>query len=579
MNAPIHPPLAALSLGPDPATQALIDTVARHADADQARWLAGYFTGLADALARGAPGVSGLAAAPVPAHAPTRTLTILVGSETGNARALAKALAAAAAPLNPTIHEMGKVTAKQLKALEDVLIICSTYGEGDPPHPAIPFFEMIEGGRAPKLDGVRFGVLALGDSSYNLFCEAGRRLDQRFAELGATRLIDRVDCDLDFDAPAQDWTDRAVAALTPDAASTPPSSTVAFAQAIATSAASSAPVYDRKNPFPATVLAVQRIVGRGSTKDVRHIELDLDGSGLTYAPGAALSVVPTNAPDFVDAVAEALALPDDARETLAHRYDITTVTPRFIDGWRALARLGDDAVAAITPDTDHIIDVVRRHPVQGVTPDQLYPLLRPLTPRAYSIASSQALVGDEAHLTVAPVRYTLHGTDRHGVASVQLSDRLAVGDSVPIFIQDNPNFALPDPDAPIIMIGPGTGVAPFRAFLQERAESGATGRNWLVFGDRNFRSDFLYQAEWHDWRERGVLTRIDVAFSRDRHNRAYVQDRLLQNAEEVAAWIKDGAHVYVCGDAARMAPDVEKVLADIAGADWLHSGHYHRDVY
>jgi sulfite reductase (NADPH) flavoprotein alpha-component len=376
-----------------------------------------------------------------------------------------------------------------------------------------------------------------------------------------------------------------------------------------------APAHDKSRPFPAEVTASIRITGRGSARDTRHLELDLTDSGLDYLPGDALGILPRNAP--ADAAAlmalfgwsgDEVVSPVPGRagevrlaEALGSACEIAALTPRFVQRW---AELADDAsLSALAADrrrlaelmaSHHVIDLVRAKPVAGLAPQDFVAALRPLQPRLYSIASSAAFAADEVHICLAPVRYRLHGNDRRGVASGFLADTIRSGDLVPVYVQRNDNFRLPPGDVtPIVMIGAGTGVAPYRAFMQEREARGIRAGSWLVFGERHFRSDFLYQAEWQGWLRSGVLGRIDLAFSRDQASKVYVQDRLRENSAELFRWIEDGAHLYVCGDATRMARDVHAALVSVIAtargrgdedareylAGLQSAGRYQRDVY
>ncbi|MFL6844467.1 MAG: assimilatory sulfite reductase (NADPH) flavoprotein subunit [Allosphingosinicella sp.] len=578
-----------------------VEALAGTLSAPQARWISGYFAGLDAGLIRGGAAEPAVSAAPA-----GRSLTILYGSETGNGRDLAKSLAeeAKGQGLSPRLADMSDYKVRGLKDEQDLLIVASTHGEGDPPQPAIGFFEYLEGPRAPRLENLRYSVLALGDSTYEKYCEGGRRIDRRLEALGATRLCERVDCDVDFDERAAAWSREALLRL---AASNPApvAAPVGFAPAKT--------VHDRRNPFTSTVLENIVIVGRGSTKETRHLELDLTGSGLAYQPGDALGILTANDPAIVESVLAATGLSGDFEvmvkgervplaSALETRFEISLATPRFLEQWARLS--GAAEIEALTGEAaaaeraaflkgHHLIDIVRRFPVGGLDPESFLAGLRPLQPRLYSLASSLAAVPDEAHLTLAPVRYALHGEPRSGVASAQLADRIGAGDTLPVYIQENPHFRLPAGDAPIVMIGAGTGVAPYRAFLQEREAAGGGGRSWLFFGERNFRSDFLYQSEWQAWLKAGTLSRMDVAFSRDKGGRAYVQHRMLEQSADLYAWLEEGAHVYVCGDAATMAPDVHETLVRIvseqggleaeAAEDYvrrLAADHrYQRDVY
>ena len=570
--------------------------------ASQKHWLSGYFAGLGDR--------SSHSTAPGPLPSPSvRTITVLYGSETGNASELARALemAAKAKGLVCNLADMADYKVRQLAQEEDVLIVVSTYGEGDPPQPATGFFEFIESRKAPKLEDKRFAVLALGDSTYEFYCEAGKRLDRRFEELGAERLTPRVDCDIDYEDAAEAWTQAIVEQLGADAAP----SMISFA--VAPSAAPPAVIHDKRNPFPAPVIDNIAIVGRGSTKETRHIEFSLEGSGLAYEPGDALGIAASNDPAIVTTLIDALSLKADAEfehkgktlrldDALTHHFEITTATPRFLDYWAMLSEA--DALKQLQQDdrsgdrsvflhTHHILDIVRRFPLTDIMPQGFVSALRPLQPRLYSLASSLAAAPDEAHLTVAPVRYDLHGEQRCGVASGLLADRAQPDTMLPVYVQSNPHFRLPADDAPIIMIGAGTGVAPYRAFMQEREVRGAGGKSWLFFGERNFRTDFLYQTEWQTWLKDGTLGRMDVAFSRDSNEKIYVQHRMKEQSRDIFAWLEAGAHIYVCGDAADLAPDVHNTLIDIvtteartgreAATDYvrsLQSDHrYQRDVY
>ncbi len=569
----------------------------------QARWLSGYFAGLDAGLARHADATP--PAAPFVVGADSRALTILYASETGNAAALAKELAqsAQAQGLVAEAFDMADYKTRRLKEEKDLLVIASTHGEGDPPQPALDFFEFIEGRKAPRLEGLRFAVLALGDTTYEYYCEAGKRLDRRFEELGAERIAERVDCDVDYDEAATAWSIDLLARLSSEQAARVPA-TVATAAGL-----SAAPVHDKRNPFAATILDSLRIVGRHSTKETRHIEFDLAGSGLVYEPGDAIGIVARNDPAAVAALIEVAGLDGDApvaikdrevplAEALERDFEIGVTAPRFLDHWVTLA--GADALAALGGEErlaylrdHHVIDIVRQFPASGLDAQSFVAGLRPLQPRLYSIASSLQASPDEAHVTLAPVRYELHGTTRQGVASGFLADRAEPGARVPVYIQANPHFRLPEDDAPIIMVGAGTGVAPYRAFLQEREVSGGGGKSWLFFGERNFRSDFLYQAEWQDYLKDGVLSRLEVAFSRDSSGKVYVQDRMRAQAADLFAWLEEGAHFYVCGDAKQMAVDVHETLIDIVAAEGARSREaaedyvrdlqrahrYQRDVY
>ena len=510
-------------------------------------------------------------------------MTILFGSETGSSKELAAALGEAARlkGLEPRVVDMADYRTRALREEQDLLVIVSTHGEGDPPQTALGFFEFLESRRAPKLGQMRLAVLGLGDSTYEHYCGAARRMDARLAELGAQRLADRVECDVDYEDAAAEWTQAIISELTVERPGVTGSPSAAAPRNGTAPAAPSA--FGKRNPFDAAVLENIVLTGRGSTKETRHIELSLEDSGLNYEPGDALGVVPLNDPALVESLLERLELSADApvtvrKETMAlgqaltSALEITVATPRFLEHWGQLAGAAElRALAA--PDQaksrvaflrdHHVLDIVERFPAPGITPEQLLAGLRPLQPRLYSLASSAAAAPDEAHLTVSTVRYALHDRPRSGVASGYLAGLADEDATVPVYIQSNEHFHLPGDDTPVLMIGAGTGVAPYRAFMQEREARGVRGRSWLFFGERNFRSDFLYQIEWQDLVKRGILSRLDLAFSRDATPKTYVQHRLRQNGRDVYAWLQDGAWLYVCGDAGQMAPDVHAALVDI----------------
>ncbi|PQA89686.1 assimilatory sulfite reductase (NADPH) flavoprotein subunit [Hyphococcus luteus] len=588
--------------------RALVDILAAQLDAGQARWVSAYFEGLSVGRVGAAQSAS-IQSTSVNSQT-ARTLTILFGSETGNAGELAKLLAerAGQAGLAPTVIDMADYKIRSLAGEQDLLIVVSTHGEGDPPQPAAGFFEFVEGRKAPKLDQLRFAVLALGDSSYEYFCEAGKRLDRRFEELGASRLADRIDCDIDYEEPFEEWRKSVLGLLHIENVSSSVSTTPVSGSGLNASALK----HDKRNPFMATVIDNLPIVGRGSSKETRHIEVSLDGSGLNYEPGDALGVLTCNDSAVVTALLEALEFNAEhqlelkgetttVKDAFAHRFEITTATPRFLEYWarvtkadelRTLLQEDRSADRAVYLHRHHIIDIVRRFSCR-VTPEDFATSLRPLQPRLYSIASSLAAAPDEAHLTVAPVRYDLHDETRTGVCSGLLADRSEPETVLPVYIQTNTHFRLPDDEAPIIMIGAGTGVAPYRAFLQELEAAGKDNQSWLFFGERNFRTDFLYQAEWQGWLKDGTLTRMDVAFSRDGPEKIYVQHRMREQSRDVFDWLESGAHIYVCGDAVNLAPDVEEALIDLVALESrtsreaaegyvrsLNADHrYHRDVY
>jgi len=580
-------------------------------NADQIGWVSGYLTGV-QAMADG----TGAAIQPVAAAEPVSepaTLTVLYGSESGNAEGLAHDAAekAKAHGLPVRVLDMADYKQRELKEEQLVLVITATHGEGDPPDPATDFHEFVHGRRAPKLEGTKFAVIALGDSSYEFFCQTGRDFDNRLEELGAERLRERLECDVDFEEPANEWLPPALDAFLEHSGGAPAVDNVV---SMPGQQAATKPQYDRKNPFPAEVLENLCLNGRGSQRDTRHIELSLEGSGLDYQPGDILGVMPANRDQAVDGVIGKLGLDANAsvttddgdkplRDALKYDYEITTLTPGLISSYAELVDsdelrqlAAEDNRKALTAymSERQLLDVVSEYSTTGLDPQNLVGMLRRLQPREYSIASSHEATPGEVHITVAAVRYEREGEPRYGVASTYLADDIEPGQTVPVFIRANKNFRLPeDPTTPTIMVGPGTGVAPYRAFLQEREEQQAGGANWLFFGNRHFRTDFLYQTEWQAWLKEGVLDRIDVAFSREGASKVYVQDRVRERGADVYRWLEDGANFYVCGDAEYMAPAVHQALIDVVSEHGGRSAEsaeeyvkqlqrekrYQRDVY
>ena len=558
---------------------AVLNSVISASTADQRTWLAGFLAGFAAAN-------DTQIVAPAPNAAPARRapLTILFGTESGNAEALAAQARKAATKLGfaPKVVDMADISMAQLAALENVLVVASTWGEGDPPQRAVDFQEALMADGAPRLDKLRYAVLALGDRAYAQFCEVGKRFDNRFAALGAIRVADRLECDLDFETRANAWIDATLPVLKPadEAAEDSAVIHVDFARPTADGPT-------RAKPFAAETTEHVRLTGSRSTSDTHHIELSLEGAGIAYEPGDALGVIPQNDPALADAVLAATGLTgDDAlRTALIERLDITTLTGKQVDEFGKLTGFAAEPGWA----TDRQIVDLLETGASKLTAEQLTGLLRPLPPRYYSIASSRKAVGEEAHLLVAALRYRAQGRARQGVASIDLTARKR--DRVQVFLQANQHFRLPaDPNRSVIMIGPGTGIAPFRGFLQEREALGAAGKNWLFFGHRNFTHDFLYQLEIQDWLKSGVLNRLDVAFSRDRPTKHYVQDTMWEQRSDLVAWLRDGAALYVCGDMNAMAKDVHamllRILADRGSKDEKaeldairRDGRYLRDVY
>ena len=565
----------------------------------QLAWLSGYCWARADGAGASLPAAIP-AATSAESAPPPLAVTVLSASQTGHAREVADKLHTALAEQGINAKRISAADYKPKTIAEEqvLLLVTSTQGEGEPPEEALSLHRLLFGKKAPPLPALRFAVCGLGDSSYPDFCQAGKDFDTRLAELGGERLAPRADCDVDYQATAAAWIADLVprlAALQPAAPRTP------TAAAPATPAA-----YDRDHPFTAPLLARQKITGRHSTKDVRHIELDLAGSGINYQAGDALGVWCENDPARVDAILAALKLDGvtvidgkTLREQLIREREISQNTPQFVQGYAALAQNAvlDGAIAATSPAafaaTTPIDAIVARYPA-AISAEELLTLLRPLTPRLYSIASAPEEVGEEVHLTVGVLHYEHDGKTYSGAASGYLGERLPEDGAARVYIEPNPNFRLPDdPNAAIIMIGNGTGIAPFRAFMQARVANDAPGKNWLVFGNPHFTEDFLYQTEWQGWQKDGYLHRYSLAWSRDQAEKVYVQDKLREEAANVWQWLQNGAHVYICGDAARMAKDVERALLDIiAGEGGMHTDdaeeyldelrqtrRYQRDVY
>ena len=503
--------------------------------------------------------------------------TILYGSQTGNAQGVAERLKAAleAQGVETTIAAMSAFKTNNLKKLTNLFVVTSTHGEGEPPDNAISLHNFLYSKRAPKLDNVSFSVLSLGDSSYEFFCKTGIDFDEQLEKLGAKRIVSRVDCDLDYDDQAAEWVTEVVAAL---AVATP------SAQAVpeATTTVKEASAYNKNNPFYAEVLESINLNGRGSNKHTRHLELSLEGSGLTYEPGDSLGVIPENDENLVTALLLSLGFDGSEQVTLKDgdfalvdalqkKLEITVLSKpllqkfaAFTDNPEFAALLADEAKVKEYIYGRDLLDVVQTFGPFTWTAQQLVEQLRKIPVRLYSIASSQKANEDEVHLTIGKVFYEVDGRERLGVASGQVAERLEIGQTIPVYVHKNPNFRLPEnPQTPIIMIGAGTGIAPYRSFLEERAEEGVDGKSWLFFGDQHFVTDFLYQTELQGYLADGTLTNLSVAFSRDTEHKIYVQHRLLENADELYNWIEEGAVIYICGDEKRMAHDVDATLRQI----------------
>ncbi|HGH3393015.1 TPA: NADPH-dependent assimilatory sulfite reductase flavoprotein subunit [Citrobacter freundii] len=594
------PPSALLPLNPEQLAR--LQAATTDFTPAQLAWVSGYFWGVLNQQ----PGSNAAALAPV---AEMPGITLISASQTGNARRVAEALRddLIAAKLNVTLINAGDYKFKQIANEKLLIVVASTQGEGEPAEEAVALHKFLFSKKAPKLDNTAFAVFGLGDTSYEFFCQSGKDFDAKLAELGGERLLDRVDADVEYQAAAAQWRARLVDVLKARAPAVP---SVQVAASGAVNEVHTSP-YTKEAPLTASLAVNQKITGRDSEKDVRHIEIDLGDSGLRYQPGDALGVWYQNDPALVKELVELLWLKGDEpvtvegktlslAEALQWHFELTVNTGNIVENYATLTRsetllplVGDKAQLQHYAATTPIVDMVRFSPAQ-LDAQALVDLLRPLTPRLYSIASSQAEVESEVHVTVGVVRYEIEGRARAGGASSFLADRVEEEGEVRVFIEHNDNFRLPsNPQTPVIMIGPGTGIAPFRAFMQQRAADGAEGKNWLFFGNPHFTEDFLYQVEWQRYVKEGVLSRIDLAWSRDQKEKVYVQDKLRQQGAELWRWINDGAHIYVCGDANRMAKDVEQALLeviaefggmDIEAADEFLSElrierRYQRDVY
>ncbi|QHQ50325.1 assimilatory sulfite reductase (NADPH) flavoprotein subunit [Aeromonas media] len=565
----------------------------------QLAWVSGYLYGLSQS------GVQSVVTSAAVA-APGGSLTILYGSQTGNAKGVASAIQAQAKAhgLPVTLTSMADYKPKQLKKESHLLVVVSTYGEGEPPESAVDLFEQLKKGKIGKLEGLKFAVLGLGDSSYEFFCQTGKDFDDFLSKAGAERIHELASLDVDYQEAASAWGEQAVNAVASTLSAGAATASVAGSvqQAVGHSQ------YHKENPFPARLSVNQKITGRDSTKDIRHIEINLEESGITYQPGDALGIWFDNDADLVGEVLALTGLSGDEataqgplRAALTRHFELTRLHGGFITGLAdisgnaALKDLaGDKAQVNALVASAQVVDVLKRFPAT-LTAEQLVKLLRPLTPRLYSIASAQSEVEEEVHLTVGVVRYPQEdGTVRSGGASSYLADRLAEDAEVRVFVEHNDNFRLPaNPDTPVIMVGPGTGIAPFRAFMQEREAQGAEGKNWLFFGNPHFTQDFLYQVEWQRYVKSGLLSKISLAFSRDQANKIYVQDRLREAGLELYQWLEAGAHFYVCGDANHMAKDVQEALLDVISdhghksreeaeeylSELRRAKRYQRDVY
>ena len=555
---------------------------------EQSSWLSGYLAGFGSSAVTGAV-----------------NLTVAYGTESGNSEELAARTvkAAKAKGIKAVLKNLADLNPADLAKAENLAVIISTWGDGEPPETVEGFYNAFIK-ESPDMKGLRFSICALGDTSYEKYCEMGKIFDERLERLGGERITAREDCDVDFEEAYAAWLDRFLSELGGGGP-------VAVAQA----SASPAVEYGKKNPFPSEVLGNFLLNGEGTSKETIHVELSLDGSGMDYQAGDALAVIPLNAEDVISDMLKITGFSESEEvehkafgktslgDALRNKLDITGLSRAVVKKYLALAPnaeleilLSDESKAEFAAWIwgRQIVDLIEAFPIENLTAQQLVSILRKLPPRLYSIASSPKAHPGEVHLTVAAVRYQGHEKERKGVASTFLADEARVGEKVQVYVHTNKNFRLPEDDAtPIIMVGPGTGVAPFRAFVEERAERKASGESWLFFGDQKYNFDFLYQLEWQDHLKSKTLTKLDVAFSRDQPEKVYVQDIMRKNAAELFQWLEKGAYFYVCGDAERMAKDVHEALIEIVSeygklsakdaaayvADLKKDKRYQRDVY
>jgi len=503
----------------------------------------------------------------------TKTMTILYGSQTGNSQGLAEKYASALKTQNVdvTVSSLGKFKASNLKKITNLLLIVSTHGEGDPPDQAIQFYEFLHSKRAPKLEHLQYSVLALGDSSYEFFCKTGKDLDEQFAKLGATRIVPRIDCDVDYDDAAAQWFSTVQQEFLKQATAISVTSTQSDEKLGATT-------YSRKNPFYAEVLENINLNGRGSNKETRHLELSIEGANFLFEPGDSIGIQPENSEQLVHALLVALKFDPvtevtvfdeimSLKNALQKKLEITVLSKPVLEKINVYTNHNQFSKLFEEPNAwkDYakgrdLLDVVEEFAPFTWSAQQFVEILRKIPSRLYSIASSQLANNDEVHLTISKVSYETNGRQRFGVCSGSVAE-LQIGDTLPIYVHKNPNFRLPEQkETPIIMIGAGTGIAPYRAFLEEREELGVEGKAWLIFGDRHFVTDFLYQTDWQRWLASGTLSQMHIAFSRDTDKKIYVQHKLEENAASFYEWLEQGATIYVCGDKKSMAADVDATI-------------------
>lgn len=584
---------------------------------EQRAWLNGLFAGMLSTAPETAPGIK-----------PSRRVAILYASQSGTAEGLARKLTKELKGQGhvPALSTLVGYTPASLAAETYALILVSTYGDGDAPEGVQPFYEQLCLEHFPRMEKLSYAVFALGDKHYEHFCKFGKDLDAKLAALGASRMADRIDCDVDVDEPFAQWKAEIMARFNEDShpptrktLTAPPQSDLsAPSEEIVPDAKPHKPddkAFTRDYPLLAPVIDKRSLTDETSTKTTLHVAFSIEGTGLRYEVGDACGVIPTNDLNLVAEVMQKLRFHGNEQvqsvktgtttlyHALAHERQVTRLNRKIVQAYATRGNCNSlcdlllpehqAALDAYIYDRA-LIDLLIEYPGVIDDPAELVALLPKLTPRLYSISSSPAAHGAQIHTTVGVVRFTSHNRERGGVCSTLFADRAAISDRLPIYIQPNKKFKLPaDPDAPMIMIGPGTGIAPFRGFLHERRALRHKGRNWLFFGERNSATDYLYRDELESMHADGHLTRFDTAFSRDNGRKLYVQDRMLEQAASFWAWLQEGASVYVCGDASRMAKDVHGTLCRIVQEQGVMSAQgaeeyvgvlkethrYHRDVY
>lgn len=539
-------------------------------------------------------------------------VAVYFATQSGTAERLAKKLMKSLKAEEHAVEllSMEKAMPSSLAAHEHAFFLASTYGEGDPPDGAKAFRAALLDEGAPRLSSLRYSVFCLGDKNYEHFCRFGIELDERLKALGARALAARVESDVDVDAPFAAWAKQVAASLT-----NTPAAAVVSEPLTAAVIEEPAQVHTRENPFYAELRERWELTTPGSSKQTLHLSFALEDAAMHYSAGDACGVLAQNDPTFVDRVLHLLPFRGDVtvqvpkagrftvKDALLHHLQPTRLTRRVVQMFAERAQC--NKLAAMLPGDQvnaleaflygrDLVDLLEQHPGVVASPDDLVAMLPRLAPRLYSISSSPAAHGREVHCTVGVVRYKSFNRQRGGVASTMFADRVAAGERLPIYIHPNKKFRLPaDGNVPIVMIGPGTGIAPFRAFLHERRALAQRGRNWLFFGERSADTDFLYRNELQAMKADGHLARLDTAFSRDQAHKVYVQDRMRENGAELWRWLSDGAQLYVCGDASRMAKDVDAALHQVveqygamdgeAAREYVlelqDAGRYHKDVY